>query len=65
MNEFNLPVHHVYPDGSVQEVSVGKHEGRDWLVVRTDSASIVIADADHARRLAQVLLISASLMDGK
>lgn len=65
MTEFNLPAHHVYQDGSVQEVFVGKYEGSDWLVVKTDSASIVIADADHARRLAQLLLIAASLINGK
>ena len=63
MTDFNLPVPHIYEDGSVQDVAVRKHEKHDWLSIQTDSCSMVIANADHARRLAQALLIAASLLE--
>lgn len=60
---FSLPVPHIYEDGSVADVRVRKYERHDWLSVQTENESIVIVDADHARRLAQALLIAASLLE--
>lgn len=63
MTDFSLPVPHIYPDGSVSELWVKKYESCDWLSVGNDGGSIVVANADHARRLAQALLIAASLLE--
>ena len=63
MREFDLPVPHIYSDGSVSEVNVRKHEKYDWLSVSDGGESIVISSSDHARRLAQALLIAASLLE--
>lgn len=63
MTEFNFPVPHIYTDGSVSEVFIKRYEGHDWLSVGNGNESVVIADADHARRLAQALLIAASMLE--
>lgn len=63
MTDFSLPVPHIYEDGWVSELWVKKYESHDWLSVGNSGEAIVIANADHARRLAQALLIAASLLE--
>jgi hypothetical protein len=63
VSEFTLPVPHIYPDGSVSEFEIKKREGFDWLSFGDGGESVVIANADHARRIAQALLVAASLLE--
>lgn len=56
---FEMPVPHVYDDGSVQEVFVKKYEGSDWISLTNKNEWIVIASPEHARQIARVLLIAA------
>ena len=63
MTDFSLPVPHIYEDGSVDDIRVVSIKGTKWLAIRDGEMSVVITNAAHARRLAQALLIAASLLE--
>ena len=63
MKAFDLPVPHIYADGSVRDLRVVRPEGGDWIAIRDRDMSVVVDNAGHARRLAQALLIAASLLE--
>ncbi len=63
MEEFELPVPHIYEDGSVSEVFVKHYEGKDFISVRNDNVSILIGSVAQARALARALTIAADLWE--
>lgn len=56
---FEMPVPHVYDDGSVAYLSIHKYDDHDHISIRDENQSIVIASPEHARQIARVLLIAA------
>lgn len=62
----NLPVPAIEPDGSVNMLSVVRHEFREWISIRSEvsGTSILVANATHARALAHALTVAANLLDG-
>ena len=61
----NLPVPYIENDGSVNEISLVRYEHREWFSIRsgTSDASIIVANATHARALAHALTVAANLLD--
>jgi hypothetical protein len=59
----NLPVPYIESDGSVNEISIVRYEFREWISIRNAGASIVVANATHARALAHALTVAANLLD--
>lgn len=60
--QFSLPVPHIYSDGSVSTVTVHKYDEHDWVTIRDDVQSIIVASPEQARAMARALTIAADLM---
>ncbi len=61
--QFNLPCPHVYDDGSVNNLSVQKHEGACMRVVGDYGNNALISTPQQARLLADVLRVAADLWE--
>lgn len=64
--DFDLPVPHIFNDGSVDNIRLFKIESiDDYFSIRDDNVSVMVHSKEHAEALSRAILIAAEKVWGK